>query len=302
MDKVSIVLPTHNGSRYLRQSIDSCLNQTYPNIELIVVDDGSADETSAILQSYDDPRLIVLRHETNRGLPATLNTGFAHATGQYLTWTSDDNYYAPEAIQALVMFLEQHPGVDFVYSDYWEIDDQGTVLREVHVNPPESLRQGNCVGPSFLYWRVVYECIGDHNLEARLVEDYEYWLRVAREFRLEPYHQSLYYYRLHSRSLTAERGWYPAARAAARIRKRLGWVGYGEYARALAKVDVCEAFDSYARGDLVNVRRRVATAIIRNPSWLTNVGVLSILLESLVGSTVMGAIRKAKRSLCVPPL
>src|SRR5438128_1966436 len=91
---VSVILPTHNGSKYLRQSIESCLSQTYLDIELIVVDDGSMDETSAILESLTDDRVRKIRHQTNRGLSAALNTGCAEARGEYLTWTSDDNLYA----------------------------------------------------------------------------------------------------------------------------------------------------------------------------------------------------------------
>lgn len=96
--KVSIVLPTYNGARYLRQSIDSCLGQTYRNLELIVVDDASTDTTPEIIRSYQDPRIRVIRHEKSKMLPESLNTGFRAVSGDYLTWTSDDNYYVPEAI------------------------------------------------------------------------------------------------------------------------------------------------------------------------------------------------------------
>src|SRR5437763_553767 len=74
---VSIVLPTHNGRQFLSQAIESCLTQTYRQLELIVVDDTSTDDTSAILSAVNDPRLRVVRHAHNRGLPAALNTGFA---------------------------------------------------------------------------------------------------------------------------------------------------------------------------------------------------------------------------------
>jgi len=72
--KVSIVLPTYNGAKYIRQSIDSCLNQTYKNIELIIVNDGSTDGTPEIIRSYEDGRIKYLTHEKNKGLPHALNT------------------------------------------------------------------------------------------------------------------------------------------------------------------------------------------------------------------------------------
>src|SRR3989304_1114440 len=103
--KVSIVLPTYNGARYIRQSIDSCVHQTYRNIELIIVDDASTDNTPEIIASYKDERIKYFRHEKNMGLPHALNAGFAEANGDCLTWTSDDNYYAKEAIEKMLSFL-----------------------------------------------------------------------------------------------------------------------------------------------------------------------------------------------------
>src|SRR6266508_190816 len=116
MTSVSIVLPTYNGSRYLEESIDSCLKQTFEDIELIIVDDCSTDDTPQIVARYRDPRLRVIRHETNRKLPAALNTGFAASKGTYLTWTSDDNRYAPNAIEVMMQALETSPEIGLVYA------------------------------------------------------------------------------------------------------------------------------------------------------------------------------------------
>ena len=124
MPRVSIVLPTYNGSKYLRQSIQSCLDQSHRNIELIVVDDGSRENIGAVVGEFSDTRIRYMRHETNRGLPASLNTGFQLATGTYLTWTSDDNYYAADAIERLTRFLQRHPTVSFVYSSMFIVDDR----------------------------------------------------------------------------------------------------------------------------------------------------------------------------------
>src|SRR5690606_22425727 len=111
---VSIVLPTYNGARYLAQSIESCINQTYTQWELIIVDDASTDDTPAIISHYVqlDSRIRTVRHSTNRKLPAALNTGFDMARGEYFTWTSDDNYYRPEALGVMVAFLESRADVD----------------------------------------------------------------------------------------------------------------------------------------------------------------------------------------------
>src|SRR5687768_16352258 len=103
---VSIVLPTYNGCRYLCESIDSCRKQTYPHWELILVDDCSTDDTPRIMAEAvrSDARIRSVRHETNKKLPSGLNTGFRLAKGDYLTWTSDDNCYRPEALAEMVAF------------------------------------------------------------------------------------------------------------------------------------------------------------------------------------------------------
>ena len=75
--KVSIILPVYNGADYVGRSIESCLHQTYNNIELIIVDDGSVDKTAAIVGSYQDSRIQYIKKEKNEGLPKALNTGFA---------------------------------------------------------------------------------------------------------------------------------------------------------------------------------------------------------------------------------
>jgi len=203
-ERVSIVLPTYNGAKYLRQSTDSCLNQTYKNIELIIVDDGSMDETPQIIRSYQDERIKYVRHGKNKRLPHALNTGFSIATGDYLTWTSDDNYYAEEAIESMVALLHINKTIDFVYANYYAINDNDAVLQSISVGPSESLKKYNCIGPCFLYRRKVYEVLGGYNPEAFLAEDYEYWIRVSKRFRMQKLDKFIYWHRLHPRSLTGQ--------------------------------------------------------------------------------------------------
>lgn len=204
---VSIVLPTHNGTRFIAEAIESCLGQTYRNLELIIVDDGSTDGTAGVVERYlqGDPRLRLLRHASNRRLPAALNTGFAHAAGRYLTWTSDDNYFRREAIEELVAYLGAHPDVDVVYSDCTLIDDEGTSCGRLEVGDPDRLLSGdyNCVHGCFLYKREVHDALGGYAEDLFLVEDYDFWLRAANAFRLRPYRKELYYYRKHRDSLSS---------------------------------------------------------------------------------------------------
>ncbi len=227
---VSIVLPTHNGGHYLDQAVQSCLDQTWSNWELVIVDDASTDDTPERIARWakEDPRIRSARHFRNRRLPAALNTGFARASGEYLTWTSDDNVYRPHALAEMASFLEAHDDVDVVYADYSEIDHQGQVLRRLRVSPMEELAVQNCVGPCFLYRRRVQEQLGGYAEDLFLAEDYDFWLRASEFFRLERLPVDCYLYRVHAGSLTARRAReIETARAQAQFRNlaRLRWMG-----------------------------------------------------------------------------
>jgi glycosyltransferase involved in cell wall biosynthesis len=203
---ISIVLPTYNGFRFLKQAIQSCVAQTYQNWELIIVDDASTDETSTIVADSvrADERIRFIRHETNRKLPAALNTGFAQAKGELFTWTSDDNFFRANALGEMVGFLQQHPEIGLVYTDYSTVDSQGVELERIRVKEPNLLIYSNCVMASFLYRRQVAQKIGGYREGFFLVEDYDFWLRASVDFRLAALHSNLYCYRVHSESLTSK--------------------------------------------------------------------------------------------------
>lgn len=221
--KVSIVLPTFNGVTYLRQSIQSCLDQTHSNLELIVVDDGSTEDIAGIVGAFRDRRIAYVRHERNRGLPAALNTGFQAATGELLTWTSDDNYYTPPAIERLASFLLRHPRIDFVYSAMYIVEENtGRAPWVRPALPPVDLPNQNGVGGCFLYRRSVREAVGEYAPRAVLVEDYDYWIRVSKRFRMQRLFEPLYYYRYHEQSLTSRHSPEEVALRFGRVRQRNG--------------------------------------------------------------------------------
>jgi glycosyltransferase involved in cell wall biosynthesis len=205
---VSIVLPTYNGSTYLREAIDSCLTQTYPNWELVLVDDSSVDETPQIIAEYvaRDGRIRSIRHQTNRKLPEALNTGHAAARGEYLMWTSDDNRFLATAIEELTRYLENHPTIGLVYADSVLIDEAGRYVRDYPAQPASALAYMNAIGPCFLYPRRVYEVVGAYSADLFLAEDYDYMLRIYRQFEVAHLPRTLYEYRWHGDSLTNSTG------------------------------------------------------------------------------------------------
>lgn len=203
--QISIVLPTKNGARYLISSIESIVAQTHKDWELIIVDDGSTDESPQIAASWArrDPRVTTVSLAPSRGLPGALNEGFKHARGELWTWTSDDNRYEAGALDRMSELLNVDSSIDFVYSDYHTIDEEGKRRGTTSVGPASDLPFCNVVGPCFLYRAELHAEIEGYDESAALAEDYDFWLRAALRFRLEPIHQPLYQYRIHSGSLTA---------------------------------------------------------------------------------------------------
>ena len=205
---VSIVLPTYNGSRYLRESIESCIAQTYARWELIIVDDKSTDSTPTIAEEYArrDTRIRVIRHKVNRKLPGALNTGFRATKGDLLTWTSDDNAYEPEALEVMIGHLTAHADVDFVNCDVKLIDEHGNFLKLRNLQPPAHPHDVACLGACFLYRRHVYEALGDYAEDMFLAEDFEYWLRARNRYRVDFLaDKSPYRYREHGAALSSRK-------------------------------------------------------------------------------------------------
>lgn len=205
---VSIILPVYNGQKYLSQSIQSVLNQTYKNLELIVINDCSVDDSLKIAQEFADKdnRVTVITNEQNQKLPESLNIGFRIAKGNYLSWTSDDNYYGPTAIEEMFNFLETKPNVDLVCCDFEKIDENGTFLEYIKIDPdPKNLVKNNTIGACFLYRKDAAVKVGEYNKDQFLVEDYDYWLRLSLIGEIGVLNKNLYTYRIHESSLTTTR-------------------------------------------------------------------------------------------------
>ncbi|KTE16818.1 glycosyltransferase family 2 protein [Sphingopyxis sp. H115] len=205
--RVSMVMPVHNGARWLDEAIDSILAQDFTDFELILVDDASRDASPAIMAkaAARDPRVRLLRLATNVGLPAALNHGFAAARGDLHSWTSDDNLLRPPMLTRLVATLDAHPEAQIVHADFTLIDDEGVELGRSRIGPVERLLYGNNVGACFLYRAIVTEALGGYDTRLFGVEDYDFWLRAAQRFKFVALHEDLYLYRKHGGSLTSQR-------------------------------------------------------------------------------------------------
>lgn len=205
MPEISIVLPSYNGERYLRQSVDSILSQSFTDWELIIVNDCSTDRTGDIAEEYaaNDDRIRVIHNTENQKLPRSLNIGFSAASGRYLTWTSDDNLYMPDALAVMAEYLDLHEEVYMVRGDMYIIDHMGRITGKANTYSDEKLYTYNCLGACFLYRKEVRDKIGDYDADTFCVEDYDYWLRVLQSFgKIASIDRILYQYRRHEGSLS----------------------------------------------------------------------------------------------------
>ena len=207
MPKVSIVLPTYNGEKYIKESIDSVIHQTFTDWELIIVNDCSTDSTPNIIKEYEniDSRIRIINNSQNLKLPKSLNVGFKSASGEYLTWISDDNLFLPQAIEAMVSYLETS-NVDLVSCKYDEIDENGKLLNTIDKHNKRNLHRflrRNVVGACFMYTKKIADKIGQYDENVFCAEDYDYWFRIALAGNIKFIPECYYQYRFNPYSLSS---------------------------------------------------------------------------------------------------
>jgi glycosyltransferase involved in cell wall biosynthesis len=207
MPKTSVIIPAYNQARYLNQAIESVLNQTDPDFELVVVDDGSTDDTAQIAHTFSDKRLRYIYQE-NRGLSAARNAGIHHTSAPFITFLDSDDVFLPEKISCLAEALQQHPEFGLVAGQAIPIDEEGLRIGKIFDKPipkePSLLLLGNPlhVG-SVMLRRECQEKVGDFDESLRSYEDWDMWLRLARNgcgFGWVPRPVSLY--RFHTAQMT----------------------------------------------------------------------------------------------------
>jgi glycosyltransferase involved in cell wall biosynthesis len=202
---ITVLIPTYNQADYLPDAIESVLQQTWRDFELLVINDGSTDNTREVLEAYrSEPRLRVI-HQSNQKLPRALNTGFKQARGKFLTWTSSDNRMLPKMLETLENALRTNPDVSLVYGDWELIDGKGNSQRVIQTlnYDPYLLMRTNYINACFLYRRSCQAELGLYNPKYLHVEDWEYWLRMSEKYKMMHVPKVLYQYRIHGNSLTS---------------------------------------------------------------------------------------------------
>ena len=181
--KVSIIIPVYNGSNYLHAAIESALGQTYPNIEILVVNDGSTDagKTREVALKYDE--YIRYFEKENGGVSSALNFGIRQMTGEYFSWLSHDDLYYPTKIERQIEFFQNTPGCKVVASSFDIIDaDEHPIKTYTHeglIHNGWTVLRRWVNGCTLLIHKTVFEDVGYFNERNRTTQDIEMWLKLV---------------------------------------------------------------------------------------------------------------------------
>jgi glycosyltransferase involved in cell wall biosynthesis len=250
MALVSVIIPCYNQARFLGEAIESVLSQTYPHFEVVVVDDGSTDNTSEVASRYAGVRCI---RQENQGLAGARNTGIRHSRGGYLVFLDADDRLLPDAVAVGLRYLKDHPECAFVSGHCRFTAVDGSPLP----TPPQTPIEGDHYetllrntyiwsGATVMYRRAVFETVGVFDTSLDAAEDWDLYLRVVREYPVCHHDEVVAEYRQHGTNMTRDpavmlkavvtilRGQRPYARVKRRYKKayRAGirfWQGhYGD--------------------------------------------------------------------------
>lgn len=206
--RVTVLMSVYNGEGHLREAIESILNQTFGDFEFVIVDDGSTDNTAAILDSYADARIVRVHNEANIGLTKSLNKGLGLARGEYIARQDADDVSLLERLDKQVMYLDKHPSVGLVGTTYDIISCEGRLLQVADVPTENSILQqklleSNCFcHGSVMFRRICLHHVGGYRTFCGPAEDYDLWLRIAEHFELANLPDRLYQYRFNPESIS----------------------------------------------------------------------------------------------------
>jgi len=208
---VSVLVTVYNRENFLGEAIESIINQTYKNIEIIIVNDGSTDRTEEIIRSYmkKDERIILLNNNENIGIPKSENKALAVARGKYIARLDSDDIALPERIQTQVEFMESHPEIGVLGSNAFLIDEVGKVQGQTHLFERHELihwtmliRGCPMVHPSVMFRRKIDNEPVFYNENYCAADDWELWSRLINKTKFQNLRLPLVYYRDHKGNIS----------------------------------------------------------------------------------------------------
>ncbi|PIY71933.1 glycosyltransferase [Candidatus Roizmanbacteria bacterium CG_4_10_14_0_8_um_filter_33_9] len=190
LPSISIITPSFNQGRFIKQTIDSVLSQQYPNLEYIVIDGGSTDDTISILKSYGNN--IIWESKKDKGQTSALNKGFKRATGEIIAYLNSDDVYLPNTLLTVGEHFLEHPETMWVTGDYFIIDAENKKIQSFVASYKKYLRKkpsfsslcvANYIVQPSTFWRSsLFNEIGYFNESFRYCMDYDFWIRIIQKY------------------------------------------------------------------------------------------------------------------------
>jgi len=301
---VSVVTPSYNQGRFIEETMLSVKSQTYPNIEHIVVDGGSTDETLDILRKYSDS--IAWVSEPDEGQSDAINKGWRMSRGEILAYLNADDTYMPWVVQTAVEFLAEHPDVGMVYGDADFIDEHGEVTRHYQVGEFDLKRMlcsyNHVPQPTVFFRREVLDAVGYLDENLHLAMDLDYWIRISLKFRIDHIAQTLATMRFYPEAKIPSQ-YYKAVYEHLRILDKF----YANHElskdikafkrRAYSAVHLRGSIDYHSAGQIGKARKHLMKALIWHPQYLKDFETLNHLARLLLGEKATRTIARSRRKL-----
>jgi len=199
--KVSVIIPTYNRARSVSSAIQSVLDQTFEDFEIIVVDDGSTDNTKEVIKSFKDKKIHYLRHIKNKGSQAARNTGIKHSKGKFIAFLDDDDMWLPQKLERQLTIIEDKPDIGVIYTGFVFISDgkvyyvytpslRGNIYYDV-------LKKTVAATSTVLLRRECFNKVGFFDEHLPRYEDWDLWIRLAKHFKFDFIKEPLVLCRFH---------------------------------------------------------------------------------------------------------
>jgi len=205
---VSVNIPCYNCEKYIKSAIDSILQQSYSNIEVIVVNDGSTDSSASIVKQCTDKRIKLIENKVNMGVVATRNTALEASSGEFIAILDGDDISYPTRIEKQVKYLCNNPEFAMVGSWLEVVDSNGTLTGEIRKTPAYSeilsvqMLFQNCFGQSTVMAKRSIINKYMYSSDYRQAEDYDLWLRITNDYKTSNLQEPLVKYRVHHESIS----------------------------------------------------------------------------------------------------
>lgn len=209
MNKISIIIPTYNHANFIEESINSVLQQTYENWELIIIDDGSNDNTKEIVSKFIDPRIKYI-YQNNTGVATAMNNGFNLATGDFFGWLDADNYYDKGILEKVINTILKDNKIEVIYGNVCIIDVIGK-KKKIHTAPQmlsykkaQSDMSGSIpVQPGVFFKKTLFHITQGFNPKYKVAGDIELWMKILKQNPVCHYlNETFGYYRLDDKGIS----------------------------------------------------------------------------------------------------